>query len=94
MSTPTVLQPDAVTDPLSADQLKILQRLNIEYSFRKKEVLVLSTVAAPVALYGFAGRKTWAKTVGVLGLVLAAVAYADLQRLDQERTAVRGTVLS
>lgn len=64
--------------------------LEIDYSARKRQLLVIGGISAPIAIYGFAGRATWAKTVGVLGLLVAGLCYGDLQRLDQERNAARG----
>lgn len=93
MSAP--LQPEVVANaPLTSDQIRA-SILNLDYSARARQAFVMGVVSLPIALYGFAGRATWAKTVGVAGLLLAGLAYMDLRRLGLERdTADRSAVLS
>jgi hypothetical protein len=90
----SALQPEVVAaGPLSSDEIRA-QLLQIDYSARARQSLVIAAVAAPIAIYGFAGRATWAKTVGVAGLLLAGLAYMDLKRLDRERNTAQRMVLS
>jgi hypothetical protein len=89
------LQPEvlAVSAPLTTDQIRA-QLLQIDYGARKNQAMVMAAVSTPIAIYGFARRATWAKTVGVAGLLLAGLAYLDLRRLDRERNTAQRMVLS
>lgn len=71
-----------------------VRALDIEYSAALRRAAIAAVVSTPITIYGFAGRATWAKTVGVLGLMFAGLCYVDSQRIDRERTAARGLVLS
>lgn len=88
-TTNGTIQPDAVMGPQTSQDIQ-RRILEIDYGARKRQMMILAGVSAPIAIYGFAGRATWAKTIGVLGLLAAGLAYGDLQRLDQERNAARG----
>jgi hypothetical protein len=88
------LQPEVLgVRTLTSDEIRA-QLLQIDYSARAKQALVMAAVSTPIAIYGFAGRATWAKTVGVAGVLLAGLAYLDLRRLDRERNTAQRMVLS
>lgn len=89
------IQPDAVMRAPTDSELR-LQLLNIDYRVRFQQAVTTAALSAPLAIYGFAANKTWAKTVGVLGLLSAAWAYFDAtRRAGPERdAAARGLVLS
>lgn len=93
MSAP--LQPEVVAaaGPLTSDQIRA-SILNLDYGARKTQAMTMGLVSLPIALYGFARRATWAKTVGMAGLLLAGLAYMDLRRLDLERNTAQRAVLS